>query len=49
MELEIRFILIVGFVGSRWRNPKLGHWVSLFTSGLSDAIMQELFKEPLKM
>ena len=52
MELENRFILIAGFAGSCWRHchiniycdPKLGQ-VSLFTSGLSDAIMLELFKE----
>ena len=52
MELENRFTLIAGFAGSCWRhcciniyrNPKLGQ-VSLFTSGLSGAIMLELFKE----
>ena len=55
MELENRFILIAGFAGSCWRhrriniyrNPKLGQ-VSLFTSGLSGAIMLELFKETPK-
>ena len=55
MELENRSILIAGFAGSRWRhrrisisrNPKLGQ-VSLFTSGLSDAIMLELFNETPK-
>ena len=52
MELENHFILIAGFAGSCCRHchiniycdPKLGQ-VSLFTSGLSDAIMLELFKE----
>ena len=52
IELENRFILIAGFAGSCWRHyhiniyldPKLGQ-VSLFASGLSDAIMLELFKE----
>ena len=52
MELENHFILIAGFAGSCWRHchiniyrdPKLGQ-VSLFTTGLSDAIMSELFKE----
>ena len=52
MELENRFILIAGFAGSCWRHchinlyrdPKLGQ-VGLFTSGLSDAMMLELFKE----
>ena len=52
MELENRFILIAGFAGSCWRHchiniyrdPKRGQ-VGLFTSGLSDAMMLELFKE----
>ena len=55
MELENRFILIAGFAGSCWRhrriniyrNPTLGQ-VSLLTSGLSGAIMLELFKETPK-
>ena len=52
MKLENRFILIAGFAGSClrhchiniYRDPKLGQ-VGLFASGLSDAIMLELFKE----
>ena len=55
MELENSFILIAGFAGSCWlhchiniyRNPKLRQ-VSLITSGLSGAIMLQLFKETPK-